>query len=156
MYENYVRVKLWLGYPQWDSQDNQKESCIHSQCIRVEVLTTVVMKSSNFWDIMPCSPLKVNRYFGGTFLLHPQRWRIRALLATCFHAGFLFDLFFYPDVGGDMFLRNFGWLSMDCPALDPRRLKSSCAMYFTPTELWIEMVKNRAVILFNLHTDQNV
>jgi hypothetical protein len=27
-----------------------------------------------------------------------------ALLATCFHAGFLLDLFFYPEDGGDMFL----------------------------------------------------
>jgi hypothetical protein len=25
-----------------------------------EVLTAVVMKSSIFWDVMPCSPLKVN------------------------------------------------------------------------------------------------
>jgi hypothetical protein len=29
-----------------------------------EVLTAVVMKSTIFWDIMPCSPLKVNRHFG--------------------------------------------------------------------------------------------
>jgi hypothetical protein len=29
-----------------------------------EVLTAVVMNSSVFWDIMPCSPLKVNRRFG--------------------------------------------------------------------------------------------
>jgi hypothetical protein len=25
-----------------------------------KVLTVVVVKSSNFWDIMPCSPLKIN------------------------------------------------------------------------------------------------
>jgi hypothetical protein len=30
------------------------------------VLTAVVMKSNIFWDIMPCSPLKVNRRFGET------------------------------------------------------------------------------------------
>jgi hypothetical protein len=35
------------------------------------------MKSSIFWDITPCSPLKVNKHF--------------ALLATCFNAGFLAD-----------------------------------------------------------------
>jgi hypothetical protein len=28
-----------------------------------EVLTAVVMKSTVFWDIMPCSPLRVNRRF---------------------------------------------------------------------------------------------
>jgi hypothetical protein len=31
-----------------------------------EVLTSVVMKSSIFWDITQCSPLKVNHSFGGT------------------------------------------------------------------------------------------
>jgi hypothetical protein len=31
-----------------------------------EVLTAVVMKSSILSDIMPCSPLKANRRFGGT------------------------------------------------------------------------------------------
>jgi hypothetical protein len=25
------------------------------------------MKSSTFWDITPCSPLKVNQRFGGTY-----------------------------------------------------------------------------------------
>jgi hypothetical protein len=37
-----------------------------------EVLTAVVMKSSVFWDITPCSPLKVNRCFGGTYRIHLQ------------------------------------------------------------------------------------
>jgi hypothetical protein len=54
------------------------------------------MKSSIFWDIPPCSPLKVNRRFGG------------ALLATCFHAGFLLGAFFDLKDGGDMFFRNIG------------------------------------------------
>jgi hypothetical protein len=49
-----------------------------------EVLTAVVMKSIIFWNITPCSPLRVNRRFGGTYRLHLQ-----APLATCFHAGFL-------------------------------------------------------------------
>jgi hypothetical protein len=30
------------------------------------------------------------------------------LLATCFHFGFLPDLFFEPGDGGNMFLRNVG------------------------------------------------
>jgi hypothetical protein len=41
-----------------------------------EVLTAVVMKSSIFWDITPCSLLKVNRSFGGTYRLHLQGWKI--------------------------------------------------------------------------------
>jgi hypothetical protein len=35
-----------------------------------EVLTAVVMKNIIFWDITPCSPLSVNRRFGGTYRLH--------------------------------------------------------------------------------------
>jgi hypothetical protein len=31
-----------------------------------------------------------------------------ALLDNCFHAGFLIGLFFDPEDGGDMFLRNVG------------------------------------------------
>jgi hypothetical protein len=31
-----------------------------------EVLVAVVMKSSVFWDVTPCNPLKVNRRSGGT------------------------------------------------------------------------------------------
>jgi hypothetical protein len=45
-----------------------------------------------FWDITPCSPLKVNR----------------TLFATCFQAVFLLGLFFDPEDKGDMFLRNVG------------------------------------------------
>jgi hypothetical protein len=32
-----------------------------------EVLTAVVMKSTTFWDITPCRPLKFNRRFKGTY-----------------------------------------------------------------------------------------
>jgi hypothetical protein len=31
-----------------------------------------MLMSSIFWDIMPCSPLKVNRRFGGTYRVHLQ------------------------------------------------------------------------------------
>jgi hypothetical protein len=73
-----------------------------------EVHTAVVMKSAIFWDIMPCSPLKANRRFGGT---SPPSSGLKnkpnkALLATCFHDGFLLGLFFEPEDGGDMFLRH--------------------------------------------------
>jgi hypothetical protein len=70
-----------------------------------EVLTPVVMKSANFWDITPCSLLKVTG---------PR---------TCFHAGILLDLF-DPEDRDDMFLRNVGWLSTDYTSLYPRRYYS--------------------------------
>jgi hypothetical protein len=54
--------------------------------VESEVLTAVFMKRSIFWDITT----------------------YRALLTTCFHAGFLRDVFFDPEDGGDMFLRNVG------------------------------------------------
>jgi hypothetical protein len=41
-----------------------------------EVLTAVVAKSNIFWDITPCSPLKVNQRFGGTYRLYLQGRRI--------------------------------------------------------------------------------
>jgi hypothetical protein len=43
--------------------------------VRCEVLTAVVMKSTDFRDITPCSPFKVNRRSGGTYRLHLQGFR---------------------------------------------------------------------------------
>jgi hypothetical protein len=60
------------------------------------------IKSTILCDITPCSPLKVNRRFGGTYRLH-----IQGMLAACFHAGFLLGLFFNFENGGDIFFRNF-------------------------------------------------
>jgi hypothetical protein len=63
-----------------------------------EVLTTVVMKTAVFWDITPCSPLKVNRRFGETNRLHLQG---RICRARNQRESMLQD-------GGNMFLRNVG------------------------------------------------
>jgi hypothetical protein len=41
-----------------------------------EDLTALVMNSSIFWDITPCSPLKVNRLFGGIYHLNLQSRRM--------------------------------------------------------------------------------
>jgi hypothetical protein len=38
----------------------------------LEVVTAVVMKSSTFWDIIPCSPLKIYRHFVVIYYLHFQ------------------------------------------------------------------------------------
>jgi hypothetical protein len=63
-----------------------------------------VLKTSFLWNITPCSPLKVNRRFGGTYRLHLQSRRI-SQARNQLGAGsiaFLFGLFFYPE-DGDMF-----------------------------------------------------
>jgi hypothetical protein len=60
----------------------------------------IFMKSTIFWDITPCSPLSVKRPFGGTYRLHLQVRKTSltsgGILPTCFHACFLFRLFFRP------------------------------------------------------------
>jgi hypothetical protein len=55
---------------------------------------TLFMKSTIFLNITQCSPLKVNRRFGGKYLLHLQgrrisraRTSVKAVIATCFYAG---------------------------------------------------------------------
>jgi hypothetical protein len=63
------------------------------------------LKSTIFWDIMPCSPL--------------------ALLVTCFHTGILLGLFVNLEDGGDLFLWYISWLSTDYMTLHPRRQYSS-------------------------------
>jgi hypothetical protein len=62
------------------------------------------MKRSIFWDIMPCTALEVNRRFGATCHLYLQP---EALLT----ARFFLVLFFDPEDGGNIFLRNVGLLS---------------------------------------------
>jgi hypothetical protein len=50
-----------------------------------EVLTAVVMKTSIFWIITSCSPLRVNRRFGGTchlLLQRESRWQAYQLCYT--------------------------------------------------------------------------
>jgi hypothetical protein len=60
----------------------------------------ILLKSSGFWDITSCSPLKANRCFGGTCCLHLQGQRIsqrinqneagskQSSAYRLFHAGF--------------------------------------------------------------------
>jgi hypothetical protein len=81
------------------------------------------MKSTLFWDLMPCSPLKVNRRFGGTWLPYSDSRNkpARNQSEVRWQAEFLHGLFFDIEDGGDMFLRNVGLLPEDHTALYPRR-----------------------------------
>jgi hypothetical protein len=74
------------------------------------------------------SPLKVNRCFEGTCHLHLQDWRQRwarnQLILLPTSASFLLALFFTLEYGGDTFLWNISWLSVDCMASYSRRQNS--------------------------------
>jgi hypothetical protein len=79
----------------------------------IDVLTTVVMKNVISWDITPYSPFRRNISPPNSgYKNNPNKmaaWKQvgnAVLLGTCFHAGILFGLFFDPEEGGDMFLRN--------------------------------------------------
>jgi hypothetical protein len=56
------------------------------RCVGFEVQPAMVMKSSIFWNITSCSPLKVNRRFGG----------VSHKLSTYYQADFLPGLLFDP------------------------------------------------------------
>jgi hypothetical protein len=110
-----------------------------------EILTAVVM-SSIFWDITPCSPLKVSRRFGGTYRLHiygllnrvrnqsEGSWHAESYFLCLPPALALISCLAYstlnPQNAGDMFLRNFGWIAKDYTELYPRRQNSSYGVQF--------------------------
>jgi hypothetical protein len=143
---------LWDITPRSPLKDNRRFGETYYLHVGFEVLTAVFMKSTIFWDISPCSPLEVNRRFGGTRPLHLQGWRIswagnqRESRWLCFHAGFLLGLFFNPEDGGNMFLRNFGWFSTDYTALYPRRWYS---LYYLHLQ---SSVDPYILVRFILHT----
>jgi hypothetical protein len=77
-----------------------------------EVITAAVMKSSIFWNIMPFSPLKVNRHLLpasrwllGWLILHPWRWKRH-----------------FPS--------KVRWLSTDYSASYPRKWNSLFLLFF--------------------------
>jgi hypothetical protein len=64
-----------------------------------EVFTVVTMKNAVFWDVAPIGSCR-NSHFRGTYPTD-------SLLAIYYGFSSLTD-FFYPEDGGDMFLRNVG------------------------------------------------
>jgi hypothetical protein len=88
-----------------------------------EVFTAVMLKSIIFWDMTPCSPLCSNRRFGGTQRLHLQGRR--NVQQTTEQACWFVGLFFDPEDGGAMFLRNVGCYTTDYTTSYPRRWYSS-------------------------------
>jgi hypothetical protein len=80
----------------------------------VEVLTAVATMNSIFWDIPSCSPVKVNRHFGGTYRLSLQCGKVSgALLAAC-----LMLVFFGWMDGVEKDLRNLYVVNWKTKALE--------------------------------------
>jgi hypothetical protein len=60
------------------------------------------MKISFFWDIMPCSPLKINQLCGGNGSQQHQDREVNKLNSACYllRDGFLLAFFFDAESGG--------------------------------------------------------
>jgi hypothetical protein len=78
------------------------------------------MKNAVLRGATPCRLLKVDLRFGVTYLRRLQGRREAALFPICFHFGSFLLLFFDPDDGSDMFLRNVGSLPIAYTALYTR------------------------------------
>lgn len=75
-----------------------------------EDLIEVVMMSSIFCNITPCSPWMVHRDFAEKLYLHLQAWII--FVWCVLHACFLFRLLFDGQEGGDMFCSKNAYLEL--------------------------------------------
>jgi hypothetical protein len=85
----------------------------------MQILRVYKLKDTIIWDITSYSSLKVNRHFGRKYLLHlqgrkdEQETSVKAgykqsTTCSCFNVGILLGLFFDPEEGCNMFLRNVG------------------------------------------------
>jgi hypothetical protein len=110
-----ARISLKINTPHWNNK---------FAYAGFEVLTAVFMKSFVFWDIMPCSPLKVKWHFGRTLRSHHQDPKI--IQARNEH-----------EPGSKQSLRevicfrNVGWLSADYTTLYSRMQNSLLLTYYS-------------------------
>jgi hypothetical protein len=68
----------------------------------------LVLKNSVLWDIMPCNPMKVSCCFGSSIFKAETEPNKKRALSRRSRPDFLLGLFFYPEDGSDMFIRNVG------------------------------------------------
>jgi hypothetical protein len=130
-YEQVVSVRVCIRMIYHREISYWRNSAANVSSTGFGILKVVVTRSFVFWDTMPCIPLKINRRFGATCRLHHHVQRIgparnqhetgRKNNSACqtLHVGFLFPSIFVPQDGGDIFLRNVGWLSVNYAALYP-------------------------------------
>jgi hypothetical protein len=117
-----------------------------------EVLTAVIMKGPLFWDTMPCSTLKVNQHFRGICFLNLQGQRISQ--SWNHHEARSKDSLL--PAGGDMLLRNVGWLSTDYMMLYPKRWNFSPNVYSWDYSKFSIGKQNVAVFIWIMNTGANI
>jgi hypothetical protein len=115
--------KKWLKH---GSKRKVQFTHVLNKCSLIIMISSLHMISSshssgyeNFY-FMGNNAVKVNECFGIPCRLH---FRCRRISSVCYliYAGSLLCWFLEPEDGGDMLLRNVGWLSTDYTALYPRR-----------------------------------
>jgi hypothetical protein len=96
------KVHRYVGRKAWTAQTNRKQQTT-TKLIEFDVLTAVVMRTPTFWVITPCSPLKLNRRFGGTCLqgrrvrqVRNPTWRPLLNLNELHSVNMIFLFFFTP------------------------------------------------------------
>jgi hypothetical protein len=113
-YQNWFQVLPWF-FPRAGGGGRSVEIWLQTYVytfktgfarVGFKVLTPVVMMNTIFWDITPCSPLKVNRCSGGICDLHLQGKRINQARNQHEPNG-------KKVLGGYMFFRNVGLLWTD-------------------------------------------
>jgi hypothetical protein len=113
------------------TEENHETTQSEEDTFRPRLKTDTVQKSSIFWNIT-------------------IRWKstdvsekhVPSLFSYLLQARFVLGIFFDPEDGGDMFLRNVGWLSADYMALYHRRYNSSYSPVWGPRILQILYIPN--------------
>jgi hypothetical protein len=72
--------------------------------VRFEVVMTLAINSTIFWDMSPRSLVEVFRSFGGTYCIHLRSRSVSRILFSDCSLG----LFFITEDKGGVFLRNLG------------------------------------------------
>jgi hypothetical protein len=73
--------------------------------VEFEVLTAVIMKSIVIWDVIPYSPLEVNRRFGEAYRFHLQYRISRAIYHCESRIGCVYFFFYVYFLGSNIY----GW-----------------------------------------------